>query len=74
MLLDLSLGVESMSNPISVKHRHEFIRWMVEHEIDVGEDEWTLLHAAEEFLILKKLQRGNPLDAVKFYKTWRDSE
>lgn len=63
-----------MANPIPVKHRDEFIRWMrSEMEATPGTpSEWDMLNAAEEYLIKKKFQRGNPQDAVNYYLRFRN--
>jgi hypothetical protein len=57
-----------VSNPIPVKHRDEFIRWMRSVQESAPEvSHWEMLDAAEEFLIVKKFSRGDPHSAVQQY-------
>lgn len=56
-----------MSNPIPVKNRDGFILYMSNMERQVGDDEWALLDAAEEYMIAKKFQRGDPQRALEYY-------
>lgn len=61
-----------MSNPIPVKNREGFILYMANMERMKGDDEWALLDAAEEYMIAKKFQRGNPQDALNYYTRLRN--
>jgi hypothetical protein len=62
-----------MANPIPVKHRAAFLKYMRDRDRNIDDDqqEWDLLNTAEEFMIEKKLQRGSPYDALLQYHKLR---
>lgn len=61
----------SRSNPIPTRDRQAFFAAMSAIEDgSVASDDifWQLLDAAEEFMLAKRYQRGDPLAALKQYR------